>query len=309
MALEAGETMHEVFAAVRIWQLEHVQGYPKHAQAVANRIFGADRWRKCLKRCGMGPKGDWQTIPGREHLMNLCFEILHSSEWIDNPSDTVRTMSNMELASIHYIDERFPWMGNWPIFVEDIDNPKCCVGIEQVFDVVLSFTDNKKFRYIGTIDGLVRKGENGEWVLDENKTASRLDEGWRMSFEMSHQVTGYCAASTTVFGFPVMRNRVTGCKVKPTNKGEDVIVIEPMPRTTDSILRWGSWLRDTAEMYEKFKDDWENAPRYTHSCNRYFRPCSLLAFCCDTPEGRREAFDQQMIPASKSPSERGVSDV
>ena len=33
-------------------------------------------------------------------------------------------------------------MDNWPIYVEDEGNPQSLVGIEQVFDVVLTYEDN-----------------------------------------------------------------------------------------------------------------------------------------------------------------------
>jgi hypothetical protein len=300
MALEAGETMHQVYAAVRIWQLEHVQGLPHHARAVANRIFGKDRWKHCIKSL--------KSEDDRENLLQLCFEILHSSEWFDDPGDEIRTMSNMELSAIKYVDERLPYMENWPIYVEDEKTPNCRVGIEQVFDVVLYYNDGKEIRYIGTIDGLVKK-TGKTWCLDENKTASRLDQGWRAKWDIYHQITGYCACSTSVFGFPVWHSRITGAKIKPTGKGEDIIAVEPLPRTAEHIYRWAAWLRSTAETYERYKDNWEYAPRYTHSCNRYFRPCALIPFCNDTAEGRRIAFETQMVAADPSPSERAVMEI
>ncbi len=301
MALEAGETMHQVYAAVRIWQIQYVQKLPKHAYETGCRIFGKARWDKIIEDAAPR-EGD-----EREHCQAIAFATLHSSEWYDDPNDTVRTMSNMEMSAILYIDERMAYMDQWPIYVEDKRKPKSRIGIEQTFDVVLEFSDKKLYRYVGTIDGLVMKHGDVPY-LDENKTASRIDDGWRLSFDMKHQITGYCAASTTVFGFPVFRSRVTGCKIKPTHRGEDVHVLEPIERNEASIRHWANWLRHTADMYESYKDDYEHAPRYTHSCNRYFRPCSLLPFCGDTPEGRSEQFDQ-MQPADLSPSEKAVQEL
>jgi hypothetical protein len=107
----------------------------------------------------------------------------------------------------------------------------------------------------------------------------------------------------------VLRSRVTGLRIKPANKGEDVYPFEPIPRTRESIWRWGTWVREMVETYEKDKDNFEYATRYTHSCQRFFRPCSLLAFCADSPEGRQEAWTVDMVPAELSPSERAVQDV
>jgi hypothetical protein len=294
--------MHEVFAATRVWQLEHVQGLRLHANAVAHRIFGTERWQKCNE--GLASLDDDRT-----RLMQLCFNILHSSGWYDDPNDSNRTMANMEMASIKYIDDRLPYMDNWPIYVEDESNPKCMVGIEQHFDCVVEYSDGKLIRIIGTIDGVVmKKLPKGEWILDENKTAVRLDTGWRDSFEISHQVTGYCACGTSVFGFPMHKSRIIGVKIKPTNKGEDVVPVEPMPRSEESYRAWARWLRYTVDLYEQYKDDYENAPLFTHSCNRYFRPCSLISFCGDTAEGRKQQWSE-MVPIEPSPSERAVQEI
>src|SRR4249920_3740071 len=165
MALEAGELMHQVFAAVRIWQLAEIQKLPLHASHTGQRIFGVVRW---------GNVWDYamkHTDP-RDQLLELCFAVLRSSGWQDSESDSTRTMTNMELATIIYCDEQLPKMENWPIYVEERANPRSLVGIEQVFDVVLTFDDNYEVRYIGTVDGLVRKASTGEYYVDENKTAA-----------------------------------------------------------------------------------------------------------------------------------------
>jgi hypothetical protein len=243
-----------------------------------------------------------------ENLTELCFAVMATSDWTDDPGDQTRTLGNMQSAAIKYCEERLLSMNNWPIYVEDVKNPKCQVGIEQHFDVTLRFEDEVHVRYIGTIDGLVKKKEKDRWYLDENKTSVRLGDGWALSFDMSHQITGYCAASTAVFGFPVMKPRVTGIKIKPSGGPDDIRVLEPEERTAYSLHRWGQWVREMSEKFDRYEKDWEYAPRYTHSCLRYFRPCSLLPFCCDDPEGRQEAFSKQMVAANPTPSERGVVD-
>lgn len=287
--------MHEVFAAVRIWQLHHIQKLPGHAKETANRIFDAGRWSSAVRAA--------TARDSREQLMELSFEILHTSGFADDDRDKVRTMSNMEICSICYIDEMLSKMHNWPIYVENKKDPKCVVGIEQHFDVVLEFVDGKLIRYIGTLDGLVYSLVKKRLVLDENKTASRLDNAWQESFKLANQVSGYCAASTSVFGFPVMEARVTGLRIK-AGAGEDVIPLE-VKRDINFVFSWAHWLRHSVELFEKYEKDYENAPRYTHSCNRYYRPCSLIPFCADDPSGRAEQWEQ-MVPADQSPSERAV---
>lgn len=300
MALEAGELMHQVFAAVRIWQLEHIQDLPGHAAVTGTRIFGKQRWHKILK--GVRAKGDF------EQLCELAFAVMDTSDWVDNPVDKVRTRQNMELAAMEYIKERLPYMENWPIYVKDEKDSKALVGIEQVFDVVVLFSDGRQIRYIGTLDGCIIKAATGQYCVDENKTASRLDEGWRSSFELSNQITGYCACSGIILGFPVMKVRVTGTKIKPSGRGEDCYALEPLVRDDEFIQSWGRWLHFTVSLYERYKDNYEDAPRFTHSCNRYFRPCALIPFCGDTVAGRREQWGN-MVEPDRSPSERAVMEV
>jgi hypothetical protein len=303
MALEAGEVMHQVFATTRVWQLYNVDSKRQHAMYTGERIFGYKRWHDCLDQVkGLNPKKQDE----REHLLELNFAILASSGFVDNPDDQVRTLENMQLATICYVDECLPKMENWAIYVEDDKDPRSFVGIEQVFDVVITFEDGKEIRYIGTVDGLVHHIKfNGAPVMDENKTAARLDAGWRAKWELSHQISGYCFAASVIFGFPIVRSRVTGVKIKPTHRGEDVYVVEPLVRDEETFEAWAAWFRHTVDMYEQYVGDFERAPRYTHSCNRYFRPCALIPFCCDSKEGRQIQF-QEMIPADKSPSERAV---
>lgn len=300
MALEAGALMHQMFAAVRIWQLEHVQGLPDHAKATAQRLFGLSRWKQ-IERIQ-------SEIDSREGLLEVAFNTLRSADWTDDPEDNNRTLANMESATIVYVDQRLSDMESWPIYVADKKKSNCLVGIEQVFDIVLVYEDGYQVRYIGTVDGLVIKAATGNYYIDENKTANRLGAGWRVSFELSHQVTGYNAASTTTFGFPVYRSRVTGLKLPVTYRGEDCYPHEPLERTDENVRQWAQWVRNNAEVFERFERDYEHAERRTHSCNRYFRACALLPFCGDSAEGRREQWEQ-MGPADKSPSERAIMEV
>lgn len=310
LALEAGETMHQVFAMVRIYQLHHIQKLPKHATAVGQRIYGVSRYKSILHQ-------DDATLPNRERLLNLCFAVLHTSEWYDDPSDRIRTMANMELATIAYVDERMPTWDRWPVWVSDKKNPNSPTGVEQHFDVVLEYSDGKRIRFIGTIDGLMHDVNNqNRLTLDENKTASRLDDAWAASFEIGHQITGYMACCIAVFGVQVWHGRVTGCRIKHTHSGEDIRVLYPS-RDAANFMEWGAWVRHTVDVHETYLNqhpqdssmpDFESSPRYTHSCNRFFRSCSFLPFCADTPDGRVEQFNQ-MQSTPPSPSERAVLDM
>jgi hypothetical protein len=300
MALEAGELMHKVFAMCRIWQLHRLQKLPKHAKKAGHRIFGEKLFDE------IWAKGEGYAK--RDELLAMCFAVLHNSNWVDDPKDSIRTMSNMEVATIEYVDERLRAMDQFPIWVASEFDSNSKVGIEQVFDVVMQYEDGYKLRYIGTIDGLVLDTDRDNTpTLEDNKTASRIDSGFQNALFMKYQFTGYLACSTAVFGIQVFYGRVIAVKIKRSNTGENYASLA-ISRDFDAISKWGQDVRWFVEnLYEPFGDSgYENAPRFTHSCNRYFRPCSLIPFCADTAEGRKIAFEQEMVPADQSPSERAI---
>jgi hypothetical protein len=298
MALEAGEAMHQFFAAQRCWQLHFIDKRPDHAMSAGVRIFSEPRWKDIFKRVR-------KQIGSVNQLGVLTTEILHSSGFYDDPNDATRTISNMETAAMVYARETLQYLENWPIWVDSEKDANKPIGVEQVFDVVLTYEDNKRIRYIGTLDGILRsRAKNNRITMAENKTASRLDKAWVESFKMRHQVTGYMACGQALFNIEMWHARIYGCKIKPTYRGEDVH-IEPVVRDATSIQHWGNWVYNQVEVFEAYKDHWEHAERRTHSCNRFFRPCALIPFCADSPEGRREQYSQ-MIEAKPSPSERAI---
>ena len=272
---------------------------PDHAWANGCRLFGGDRWHEITQTGG--------TVRNADQLLSWCFKTLHTAKWEDDLRDTGRTMSNMETATILYAEERLRVMDLFPVWVADEKDYKAKVGIEQVFDVVLQYEDDYKIRYIGMVDGLVVDANDGTPTLEDNKTAARIDSGFRDSTSMKSQFTGYMACSTALFGVQVFHGRVIGLSINRPNPVTGYASI-PIVRDFDAILKWGQDVRwIVRNLYEPFGDDgFENAPRFTHSCNRYFRPCSLIPFCTDSPEGRQIVFYDEMVPIEKSPSERAV---
>jgi hypothetical protein len=293
--------MHQFFAAFRCWQLDYIQGKPNHAMAAGIRIFGEDRWKDTWKKVRRTPPNDIDRVS------TLAHEILHTSGYYDDPKDQTRTLSNMETASVVYAREVIPHLHNWPIWLADEKSASKPIGIEIIFDVVLEYESGARIRYIGTLDGILRNLQKGGRItMAENKTAARMDRAWTESFKMRHQVTGYMACGQALFNIEMWHARCYGCKLKPTFKGEDVH-IEPVVRDQAAIDHWANWVHNQVSIFEMYKDQWELAERRTHSCNRYFRPCSLIPFCSDTVEGRMEQWSQ-MIEAVPSPSERAINE-
>jgi len=304
MALEAGSAMHEVFAAVRLWQLANVQNLPEHAENRAKELFGLERYATLSPI--FASKKERADDP-RQHLVALCFDVLHSSGYYDDPRDNIRTLTNMESATIVYVDEYLGIMGHWPVYVQDTSNPVSLIGVELTTDALLHFSDGKVIRYVGTADAVLRSTlEKARTVyLGENKTASRLDDSWRLSFEMSHQVTGYNVVTTARIKEPVYHTKVFGLRIQPGQQ-DAYESFEPQVRTGEMIEVWARWVYEGVRLYEMYDQDFESTIRMTHSCNRYFRPCALITFCADTPEGR-ELQVEDMVETDLSPSEQAVA--
>jgi hypothetical protein len=306
LALEAGSTMHSVFAGIRLWQLAHIQKLPDHAMFHAQRIFGPEKLEVLMNKDIFNLKND--TDP-REQLVEMSFDLIHMSGYYDDPKDNVRTLTNMESAAINYVDEYLPLMENWHVYVEDKRIPSSTIGIELATDAILTYSDGTSIRYIGTADAvlesLLRGGNDRGLYVGENKTASRLDDSWRMAFEMSHQVTGYNAIISARLGRPVYQSKIFGLRLQPGQQ-DTYESFEPQIRTPTMIQVWARWVYEGVKLYDRYGEDFEKAQRLTHSCNRYFRPCALLTFCADTPEGRISQM-ADMIEGDMSPSEQAIA--
>lgn len=294
MALEAGSAMHEAFAALRLWQLYRLQNLYEHFLFHGKRLFNTieepNRFENCI--------ANFQKSDPRDEALNFLYEILNSGTFYDDPRDRIRTIGNMEETLVRYVDELWPTMKNNPIWVEDPLDPTALVGIEIPFDMVI---DNA-LRYIGTIDGICQRPE--QLRIEENKTASRLDEAWRNSFDVSAQPTGYMVAARALTGQSVDTSRVIGVKVKQTKSNEDMLVFS-VDRSESQIASWYRTLLYTHRVATEFVDEPLLAPEFTHSCNRYFRSCAFTPLCSSDMDDQ-EAMLESMEPAPPSPSEERI---
>jgi hypothetical protein len=238
-------------------------------------MFGEDRFSEMLDSI-VTHEDD------RSSCMNFCLQALYNCGFHDDPYDMRRTMSNLEEAAIMYIDR---WdFHKRPIWIRDHNDPTSDVGIEIIYDVVITITTatgERQLRFTGKLDGLQYTGKERDAIaVDENKTASRMDDAWRLSFEMSSQVTGYMLAASVFTGQPVTSGRVLGVQI-PLPKNYDIggLAVEHVHRSSYQFAQWFDWLLHTVQMYDTYRGDPINAPKYTHSCNRYFFPCAFIPFC------------------------------
>jgi len=305
MALEAGTAMHEVFAWIRLCTLgtqledrpeEFVDRTRMHHGI---RLFGAERYNHLRKE--VQSAGDLLEATRRGAIA-----VLDTSGFYDDPRDRRRTMSNLEECAYAYIGR---WRWDHPVWMRDPNEPTSDVGIEIPFDIVVetSGLDMVPFRLTGRIDGIHWDGLKRLTVHD-NKTASRLGDAWAQSQTINHQYTGYCVAAS-VFAQDVVNNcDVIGLAI-PLPKTYDFGGFDrvPMTREQHHLKRWLHWLVHTVMLTRLWANDPIHAPKYTHSCNRYFRPCMMIPFCDGDDEEQRRILNE-MVTDEWSPLNKVVLD-
>lgn len=307
MALEAGSAAHEAFAAFRLYNLL-ANGLDDHFAFHTRRVFGQEKGAALVAKVRKSSD---------EHLnmMSFAIDALHMSGFYDDPMDKRRTMSNIEEALYAY--GRSVAFKQNPVWVQDKSNPECLVGIELPFDFTLEMLYStpdgpwhlpQLIRYIGTIDA-VHINKKGNPYIEENKTASRLGDGWAASFETSHQVTGYCVMGSKLLGLPISDALIHGVSLPQPRKATtytEGVRSEYVSRSDDQKQKFFQWVYNTYMKRVRIGDDIELATQETHSCNRYFQACSLIPFCNSGGAEERQAMLDEMTTLELSPSEQAV---
>ena len=144
--------------------------------------------------------------------------------------------------------------------------------------------------------------------MHDNKTASRLNDAWSQSFLLSHQVTGYCIAARVFAQHVVDQAEILGLAIpQPKSYEFGGWARETVSRKSYHYDRWLTWLIHTVKMTRQYANDPFNAPKYSHSCNRYYRPCSFIPFCYADPE-EQHIIVEEMELAEWSPLNKPVLD-
>lgn len=300
MALEAGKTMHECFSAIRLMALSREQDLPEHAAYVGRKLFG-DRYDAIIT--------DSFTDTWEDSARNAALSCLETSGYQDDMFDKRRTYVNLETAILFYTMQ-YP-VRRYPVWVADRNDPTALVGIEIPFALHIDFENEHTppCIYTGRVDGLHTNGTDvTDLLIQENKTASRLDDAWRMSFEMAHQVTGYTIAASVVSNHLVERALVMGLSLplpRDTGKGYTTTHVTRKQFMRDS---WELWLWHTVNTYNVYYSRPTDAPMYTHACNRYFRPCAFIPLCATDPQDRKHIFEHDMVKDEWTPLDEVIGD-
>lgn len=288
MALEAGKACHEAYAALRVWQLYHVQGEEIAAFQRGEQVFGKQRFKELCDTLS-------STNTAEHNATVFALKAFETSGFYDDPFDNRRTYGNIELSLIHYINR---WdMERYPVWIS-ADGAR--VGIEIPVNFVIEYKDADDnvllaLRYSGRMDGMHTDGPGGELVVHENKTAGRLDNAWRESFTTSHQPTGYMFGGQLFSGQPVTQCQIIGMQIPLPRMHSDGVVYEPVFRESHHFAKWLQWVFFTVSMMKQFDSNLLDLPMYTHSCNRYFRPCSMIPYCYGDEDEKRHTLEQMSI--------------
>tara|TARA_Y100000034_G_scaffold89892_1_gene108221 strand:- start:1182 stop:2276 length:1095 start_codon:yes stop_codon:yes gene_type:complete len=296
LPLEAGTAAHEAFAAVRLYQYENFQCEGKIQRANVEkhgiRMFGDDRY-SCIRNVISDGASD------RTNVINYALEALESGEYYDDIGDRQRTISNISESLIAFVDAYD--MTRYPIWIRDKEDVDTDIGIEIAFDIVVTIVyemDGEErtliVRFTGKLDGLHWNHDN--LIIIEEKTGSKLDDHWLAQWILSHQITGYCLASSTFTGEPCIQAIASGMRIPIGKIPAEGIRREQVHRSPIMFEKWANWFVTSIEMEQKWTNDILSAPMYTHSCNRYFRSCSFLPLCAaDTIEEKQEILDEMEI--------------
>ena len=290
LALEAGSAMHECFAFVRLVSLcdQYSDRSPEFQSALWNfhgtRLFGHER-------IGHIDSVIQDASDLTEVAKRGCIAVLDTSGFYDDPRDHRRTLSNMEECIYVYVNR---WRWDHKVWMRDATDATSDVGIEIPFDLHVRIGE-LQFRLTGRIDG-IHWNTAGVLCVHDNKTASRLNDAWSQSFLLSHQVTGYCAAASVFTQHAVHNAEILGLAI-PLPKSYDFggYIRETVSRHQWHYDRWIDWLVHTIAMARQYQDNPYDAPKYTHSCNRYFRPCSFIPFCDADPDEQRIIVDEMVV--------------
>lgn len=300
LALEAGAACHHAFAAIRLFQLYNT--HKEHALYHAKRLFPRDdAWQAFIQVIKSENLDEYM-------IMNeLCGLALEYSQYYDDPGDKRRTLVNMEEALAKYTSR---YDITKPIWVKDDKDPTALVGIEIPFDLLLTYKDpdtTREARFVGRIDGI--SVNNDKLVLEENKTTSQINASWIAQWHMSHQVTGYMIAVSTLAMQQCQDADIMGLAIpQPRQSAYDGLIVEGTKRNPTQINNWLKWFFTSVAEFNHAKDDWFNASMYTHSCTRYFRECSLIPLCSAERDEQEQIFNNEMAEQVWNPLAEDVAE-
>lgn len=229
----------------------------------------------------------------KSKYLTLAYEVMNRSGYVNDPDDKRRTLEKAEEALAHYVSKYVAVDKHVDVPYLNIETG--LVGVEVPFCIQLDFDYDDDATYtcqiVGRVDGIIN-GRKGVTV-HENKTASRLDHSWHEAKILDHQATTYAIAGEVITGEVIEDVVYLGLAIpQPKNYDLGGYTRHPVSRPSERKEAWFDWVWSTLRVYEDWRYTPLEAPEYTHSCNRYFRPCSLLPLCASYGDERRLVFEE-----------------
>ena len=300
MALEAGSLMHEVFSVYNLYQIAKTQNLLDHAVHHGQILFPNGRF-DALNFTSI-VNGDYSQM---RMLEKLAYTVIGSSDFYDEVTDKNRTLANLEHCSIELANYFLMNHVNFPIWIKDLNDPTKEIGIEKsldvVFDICLGDNTIRSLRFIGLADVLYHR-VNGEVKLGEYKTTSSMNDGWTEAFRTRNQLSAYYGALGAHFDNVAEEIILTGSTI-PVRKTTVSVQHFNVDRTEQSVFDFLRTALFAMDQINAYKDNPVIAPMFTHSCNRYFRPCALLDLCTAEVSDQYVMLEQMKIDEQMSPSE------
>jgi len=320
LALEAGTAIHEFYHAICLIQLFY-NGNISQFHYQGNRLF-KDRWKVLSEIVYTVPihdvidkpetDGDFiiRNIVILDYAQEFCLQALYSCNYEDSELDKKRTLSNIEYSCLLMLK-------NWDfdeqqVFVKDYKQANCLTGIELPVDFMLEYRkDNGSgedseidyVRYKGLIDGVFIEKRSGRIYVEDLKSTGRITPAWKITFILSHQLTGYNLYMSLLLEKALELISVRGValpipKADPDTKG---IWKERFVRDEDANINLFTWVLGLVQQINSYKQNPESIPMNTHSCNNWYRECNFIPYCGSEKEERKLMFHDSLFKITWEP--------
>lgn len=301
LALEAGSACHQGFAAIRIRDA-YEQGEIELALQAQQKLITDGERDSDLEDMLAEDDDDFRMHLRRAYVL----EVFDRYGFLEDPRDKRRTINNLSNSLGHVVEE-WPWgkyaPGVLPKRLWEGGEAFNELGIEYKFALRIDaevLGHKLAFVVVGLMDG-IHIESRGAYVPHENKTSSKLDEGYIAGQRMSYQHTTYIVALNTILDHlgieqtaPCQASRLIAVSIPlPKGYGQNFAYANELMHRTDAQFQdWVVWIVNHVYTALQFVDDPMGAPKNTHSCYRFFRACPLLPLCHTDQDERLTVLDE-----------------
>ena len=306
MALEAGALMHEIFAMLNLVQVGYIQGLPTHCQYHGEKEFGRERWAAITASVNLDDFDGTNQSQLIRVLEQLAYNVISTSDYYDDPEDKNRTVSNLEHCAIELVTYWTVHLSDFAIYVADPADPSAPIGVEQSLDCIFSFYyDNQlsEIRVIGLADAVYQNSKTKLTTMGEYKSSSNMNDAWQQQYATRHQVTIYSAMLDAYFDNFSGNTVLIGSSI-PVRKTSPANMHFQLSRDEDQVKDMLLSLLHADALRGVYQGEAAiYAPMFTHSCNRYFRPCAFLDLCTSSHPDQEAMWAEMSSAPELSPSE------